>query len=340
MKTFKTLTAILLFLFLVVTNSKIFAQTKVKYLSVKPINLNGITTPTTISGDSINGGNTMCIHLTNCSNIRITKCKLQNSTDRGIRLDNCTNITIDSCFFSGVADGVYAFQCKGGIKVNYNQFYNMVGPVPRGHAVQFNNCNGGGMTINYNICEIVNGTGANPNPEVGDIINLYQSNGLHLDWIRVYGNLLRGGGTATGSMGMAGIVAGDMGGSYQDIQNNKCVNTGYVGIQVQGGSHINIMANQIYSDLLPWSALGLGCANYSGVPSTDITISNNQVNWQAGYLNMKRRDTCYKPGSGVNSCARPKGWETNTVNAPLRATTMLPVQLVNASKFIASPIKK
>ncbi|HTD99611.1 MAG TPA: right-handed parallel beta-helix repeat-containing protein [Mucilaginibacter sp.] len=333
MKTIKKLTAIFLLLFLITLSAKIFAQTKFRYVATAPINLNGKSNMT-IRGDSINGGTAMCLHLTNCSNIHITRCKFQNSKERGIRLDNCTNITIDSCYFTKVADGVYAFKCTGGIKVNYNQFLNMVGPVPRGHAVQYNNCSGGGNTINYNQSEIVNGTGPNPNPEVGDIINLYQSNGIPTDPIRMYGNLLRGGGTATGSMGMAGIVAGDVGGSYQDIENNRLVNTGYVGIQIQGGTHITVKYNQIYSDLLPWSALGLGCANYSGAPCNNNTVAYNQVNWQAGYLNMKRRDTCFKPGTGATLCARPTGWETNIVNAPLKPVAFFPTVLINVARLL------
>lgn len=333
MKTIKNLTTIFLLLFLMAANTNLFAQSKFKYTAVAPIVLNG-KSGITIRGDSIDGGKSVCLYLINCHDIHITRCKFQNSTERGIRLDNCSNIKIDSCFFTRVADGVYAFKCTRGITVLTNQFLNLVGPVPKGHAVAFNNCNGGGNRICFNVCETINGTGTNPNPEVGDIINLYQSNGLPADPIKVYGNLLRGGGTGTGSMGMAGIVAGDVGGSYQDIENNKLVNTGYVGIQVQGGTHITVINNQIYSDLLPWSGLGLGSANYSGVPSNNNTIANNQVNWQAGYLNMKRRDTCYKPGSGNNSNAKPIGWETNVVNAPLKSTTLLPKVIINTAKLL------
>ncbi|MGZ3927499.1 MAG: right-handed parallel beta-helix repeat-containing protein [Mucilaginibacter sp.] len=211
METIKKLSAIFMLLLLTSSSATLYAA-GIKYTASAPLNYSGKTN-LVIRGDSINGGGAVCIYLRNCSNITIIKCKLQNSTDRGIRLDNCSNITIDSCYFANVADGVYAFQCTGGIKVNYNQFYNIIGPLPKGHAVQFNSCSGGGNTINYNLCQIVNGTGTNPNPNVGDIINIYKSNGSSLDPIRIYGNLLRGGGTGTGSAGNAGIVVGDLGGS-------------------------------------------------------------------------------------------------------------------------------
>lgn len=331
MKTIKTTLTFFSLLLLVLLSAKSHASV-LQFKSVAPIvysNKSGLI----IRGDSINGGSTACIHLMNCSNITIVKCKLQNTADRGVRLDGCSNITIDSCYFNNVSDGIYAFQCTGGIKINYNQFTNITGPAPRGHAVQLNTCSGGGNTINYNWCDITIGSGSNPNPNVGDIINVYKSNGISGNPIRIYGNALRGGSTAPGALGTAGIVVGDVGGSFQDVEFNTLVNTGYVGIQMQGGTHIYIMNNKIYSDLFPWSGAGLVSANYSGVPSNNNTISGNLINWQAGYMNMKRRDTVYKAGSGVNINSMPAGWSTNTVSAPIKAANLLPAVMINPAKI-------
>lgn len=309
----------------------------ITYVATKPINLNGAH-DITISGDSINGKYSVCIQLTNCYNVHITKCKIMNSTQRGINLQNCTNVLVDSCFFTNVAVGVYA-HFGNQIKVNYNEFLNMRGPLPAGNFVQFNNVNGPGSQINYNKGENeITGTGNNPNPGGGDGLSLYQSNGTAASPIQVYGNWIRGGGTNTGSLGMSGIVAGDVGGSYQDIENNILVNTGYVGIQAQGGTNITIQYNKIYSDLVPWSGLGLGSANYSGTPSYNNTIAYNQVNWLAGYLNMKRRDTNYKAGSGLNSNAKPIGWNTNIVNASINAS-ILPAQIISSDNLPNSGAK-
>ena len=272
---------------------------------------NGIT----ISGKSFNASGSILIHLTNCHDIHITKCKVWNTTTYGIRMDNCYNITIDSCDFNNLATGVYAFGCTGGIVVKNNQFYNMHNNAsgPNSHAIQFNTCNGAGL-IAYNKIETP------PTPYTGDIINLYKSNGLdNTHRIRVVGNWIRGGGTLTGSLGPAGIVGGDLGGSYQTIDSNILVNTGYVGQQTQGGTHINVRYNKIYSANLPYSGLGLGCANYSGVIPAGVgdTIGYNQINWYAGFLGYQR-DTAYK---SANSNSKPALWTTNSVY-PATASTI------------------
>jgi len=229
-------------------------------------------------------------------------------------------VLIDSCFISNVSAGVYAHRGSS-VRVNYNQFFNMVGPFPSGNFVQFNNIIGSYNRISYNKCEDAPSTSG-----AGDGISLYQSSGLSTDQLYVVGNWIRGGGTNTGSSGMAGIVAGDVGGSWQNINGNILVNTGYVGIQQQGGSNISINNNSIYSANLPWSGAGLVSANYSGTPSTNNTIGNNKVNWYAGYYSIQR-DTVWKPGSGSNSNARPINWDTNIPNASINAS-ILPTTII------------
>ncbi|MGZ3835153.1 MAG: right-handed parallel beta-helix repeat-containing protein, partial [Mucilaginibacter sp.] len=230
-----------------------------------------------IKSKLITGLGTWCIKLENCYNVTIKYCKLVNGLKPAIRLDNCHNITIDSNYIANTASGLYAFRCDSNIKFRHNLVLNIIGSAILSHAAQMNECNGPGNDISYNNIDIAIGEGDNPNPLIGDLINLYKSNGTPSSPIRIYYNNIRGGGTATGSKGNAGIVVGDLGGSYQDVQYNKLVNTGYVGIQIQGGTHIAIRNNQIYSSLRPWSGVGLASANYSGTPSHHNTISDNVV---------------------------------------------------------------
>lgn len=274
----------------------------------------------TISGDSINGGLSIGITLINCTNIHITNSKIMNSpTQRGIWVSNCTNVLIDNCYISNVATGVYAHDSRQ-VRVLNNQFLNMRGLW--GNFILFDNVSGGWNRICYNKCENVKGIA---NINIGDGINLYKCNGLATDQIFVLGNWIRGGGQTTGGSGMSGIVGGDLGGSYQDFEDNILVNTGYVGLQVQGGTHITVKNNKIYSDLLPWSGLGLGSANYSGSPSNSNTITGNKVNWKAGYLNQKQRDTCYK---AANKNTMPTGWKSNTVKASDISASILPTTMI------------
>jgi parallel beta-helix repeat protein len=299
------------------TTTTTSTTSNITYTASVPINLSGQTN-ITISGDSINinNGTAIGIHLTNCSNVHITKCKIMNSTNDGIQLSNCTNVVIDSCFVTNVRAGVNAMYSVT-VKVNNNQFLNMNGPFPSGNFVQFNNVNGGGCQINNNRCEDVVGVAQHPQ----DGLSVYQSNGLQGDSIQVIGNWIRGGQIQNDSGGAAGIVLGDVGGSYQVARNNILVNPGYVGAQVQGGSHIKMDHNIVYSSSTPYSNCGICYGNYSGAASTDVTISYNSVRYyQTSGAEM---DAWWDPSTAV----QPLGWSTNVLKANIDAS-ILPTTII------------
>jgi parallel beta-helix repeat protein len=258
----------------------------------------------TISGYLINGGEANCITLGNCTNVRITKCRLLNSKLSGILFYNCKNILIDSCFISNVQTGVNAKNSVT-VKVNHNRFLNMNGPFPAGCAVQFNTINGPVCQINYNRIENIPGQAQHPQ----DQISVFKSNGLPGDSIQVIGNWIRGGQVIKDSGGAAGIVLGDVGGSYQVARYNIVVNGGFVGMQVQGGSHIKMDHNTIYSSSSPYTCDGLSYGNYSGAPSTNVTISYNKIR----FFNTKgdEADCWWDP----KTASKPIGWDTNILKA-------------------------
>jgi parallel beta helix pectate lyase-like protein len=322
MKTIKTLSSLLCLLVLMSVSLSAFAQ---PYKASAPLTYKNQSN-LTISGDSISGGAVPCITLIGCSNVHITKCKLCNGTtvnSLGVSLLNCTNVTVDYCFITKVATGVYA-QASSGIVVNLNQFLNMMGPYPRGAYVQFNTVTGGGNRITNNKGENIAGQS---NPEDG--INVYKSNGLPTDPILVSGNMLRGGGPSTTG---SGITVADNGGSYQTITNNIVVNPGNIGMQVAGGTFINLSNNIIYSAASPISHQGLGYGNYSGVPSNNVTITGNKVKWMCG----KASDLAYykplptsveKDASIQAGLATPTGWAQNQLGAAITAS-VLPTTLI------------
>jgi hypothetical protein len=235
-------------------------------------------------------------------------------------MDNCTNVLIDSCYISNVRAGVYAISCTGQIRVQYNQMRNMQGPYPAADFVQFNNVSGANNRIIGNKLENIQGQS---NPE--DAINLYRSKGVPSDPILISGNLIRGGGPSlTGS----GITVADNGGSYETVQNNIVVNSGYGGINCAGGDHITIINNSIYSQSFSWSGFGLGSNNYTTTPTFNNTTTNNKVNWIAGHWGGYRRDTVYRAGSGVNYNPMPTGWNANILAAPISAS-ILPAVLID-----------
>lgn len=290
-------------------------STKFIYKASAPINLTGQSN-ITISGDSINGGSTVGMRLTNCTNVHITKCKVQNSTTDGIQLYNCTNVTIDSCFITNVRAGVNAMYCTT-VKVNYNQFLNMNGPYPSGNFVQLNNVNGGGIQVNYNRCEDIAGVAQHPQ----DGLSIYQCNGLPGDSVQVIGNWIRGGQVQNDSGGAAGIVLGDVGGSYQVARNNIVVNAGFVGMQVQGGNHIKMDHNTIYSISTPYSNCGLCFGNYSGATSSDIYMGYNKIRfYQKTGAEM---DAWWDPSTAF----QPNGWTTNILAASIDAS-ILPTTII------------
>ena len=282
------------------------ASSPIKYTNKSNIVLDGLTID--CNNEKVPG-----IQLHFCSNIYIKNCKISNSLFYGIKLYNCTNITIENCFITNVQAGVYAQESKT-IKVNNNQFLNMNGPYPSGNFVQFDNVNGGGNRINYNKCENIAGVAKHPQ----DGLSVYKSNGLPGDSIQVIGNWIRGGQISHDSGGACGIGLGDNGGSYQVVRYNILVNPGYVGIQPQGGTHIKVDHNTIYSSRTPVSLLGLSRGNASDKPSSDVYIGYNMVNW-----------TDFNGNNAPSNCAwydpkteTPLGWETNKLAAPVDSTVL------------------
>jgi len=284
------------------------------YKAASAINLYGVH-DTTISGLAIAGGNVAAIMLNNCYNVHITGNKLYNSTDVGIHLFQCHNITIDNNYFTNLSTGVYVQGLgvtTGGIVINQNQFLNMMGPLPRGQFVQFNNVTGPGCSISNNLCENVFGQS---NPE--DAISLYMSNGTPASPIMVSGNSIRGGGpSVTGG----GIILGDAGGSYQTVENNVLVNPGQYGIGIASGTNMQVLNNKIFAAKNVFTNVGVAVWNQYSNSCAIINVSGNQVNWTAagGYAN---------PEWNAGNCGTVSGWNTNAWAANL-TTSILPATLI------------
>jgi hypothetical protein len=116
-------------------------------------------------------------------------------------------------------------------------------------------------------------------------------------------------------------VLGDVGGSYQVARHNVLVNPGAVGAQVQGGSHIKMDHNTIFSTATPFTMVGLAYGNYSGAASTDVTMSYNKVRYfQTSGAEM---DIWWDPSTAT----QPQGWSTNIQKANIDAS-ILPSVLI------------
>jgi hypothetical protein len=219
------------------------------------------------------------LRLSNCSNIIIRNCYFGASLGEAIAIEGGSNITVEKCLFANNRTMVYSNRSTGNIKVLNNQFVNAKGPMPRGQFVQFNTCSGSGNLIQGNKGECFYG---NSNP--AELINLFSSTGTSTSPITVKDNIFRGGGPSLGGGGMA---AGDYGGGWIRVENNKLVNPGQQGIGVAGGHDITIIGNQIFGEQKPWSNVGMFIWAQAGATCNNINIINNRVNFthKDGYIN-------------------------------------------------------
>ncbi|NDP20091.1 MAG: right-handed parallel beta-helix repeat-containing protein [Paludibacter sp.] len=262
------------------------------------------------------------ITLSNCSNITIKYCKLGPSKGEGVSLENCKNITIVNCTMESVRTGVYALSSNG-VKVEYNDFLNIKGPMPRGQMVQFNNVSGADNSISFNVAENIAGQSATE-----DVISLYMSNGTELSPIKVAGNWIRGGGP---SVSGGGIMTGDNGGSYVLVENNILVNPGQYGLSIAGGHHITIRNNKVYSKKFAFTNVGLVAWNQYSFASNSNTIMNNEIN----YTN---KDGVINNMWNAGNMGTVTGWDTN-VNSPNLNASILPTTIIGRAFKAAAETK-
>lgn len=282
----------------------------VNYKASPSISLDGVH-DIVITGLSIQNSQGICIHLQNCYNIIIRKCKLGPALETGVELYNCKNIIVDSCYMANISTGLYAEQSSS-IQFNNNSVTNVQGPYPKGAMVQYNNVSGTGNRVLFNRCENITGVS---HPE--DAISMYMSHGTASDPILINGNWIRGGGP---SQNGGGIMLGDQGGSYMVAENNILVNPGNYGMAISGGTNLQIINNKIYSAQTDVSNVGVYIWNQSNNGCSLNTISGNQVNWTrfTGEVNNSWDE---------GNCGTVTGWDTNIWGANINAS-IIPQQII------------
>lgn len=250
--------------------------------------------------------------LTNCSDITFRNCTFLRSSAELMVLQGCKNILVEKCLFGLGTAGVYAASSQG-VRVINSQFFNMRqrvnadGSKARGQFVQFNTVTGAGNEISGNKGENFFGES---DPE--DMISIFRSSGTAASPILVKNNMGRGGGPSTSG---GGIVAGDNGGDYIVIDNNQLVNPGNYGVAIAGGHNNVLNGNRVYSDFHTWNNAGVIIWAQSGVTGSNVTYTNNHINWP------------YKNGLGQNNLFNngnmgPVTESGNVYNEPL--SVMMP----------------
>lgn len=238
-----------------------------------------------IEGLEFSATDSDCIALYDCENVIIRNCKFGPSpSQRGIYLFKCKNVTIMDCTFGNTQSGLVASTSQG-IKFEYNDLTNIVGPLEGGKKIgvmaQFIEVYGAENSVSYNVCENFEGKSA---PE--DLVNMYSSNGTPSSPIRINSNWIRGGGPSSSG---GGINLGDGGGSYQIAENNILVDPGQYGVGISGGNNMTLKNNKVFGKRQFFSNVGITACNwYEKIgKSFNITISNNEVNYthRDGYRN-------------------------------------------------------
>lgn len=232
------------------------------------------------------------------------------------------DVTVYNCYVNNGKRGIYSLSSgsSGGvcnIKIINNYVTNVSDTTHAGGSfIQFNNTNGSGNYIGYNYCYTDMSLPDSSRTGVGDIINLFQSNGTAAGYITVHQNYVRGGSSYSG--GEAGLILGDVGGSYQKAYKNYFFNAGVAQMQIQGGTYIYCNNNFLYSAQWSYNMQGISFANYSSAACNNITCGNNKVNVidkngvaYSWFIDNSGHST----STGVTGGAAldiPTGWSTNT----------------------------
>jgi hypothetical protein len=189
---------------------------------------------------------------------------------------NSQQVSVSDSLFEFVASGLYAYQSQG-VVFTRNTVMNILGPFPRGQAVQFNGVSGPGNRIAGNF--VRNEAGVS---QPQDCVNLFQSSGTAESPILVEENYLTGD-PVQGSQGKSssgsGIMAGDGGGGFQIIRNNRLDSPGQVGIGVASGREIQICGNTVRGVKSDVSNVGIAVWNQYRAPGGPVVVVSNVVGW-------------------------------------------------------------
>lgn len=232
-----------------------------------------------------------CVRVNGSSNVTIRNSTIGPCGGKAVVISNSSGVTVDQVSFTNVGTGVYALSSQA-IVVSNSTFIHA-----GRNFVQFDKVTGSGNRISGN-----SGYNSLGGSNAEDLISVYKSGGTSGSPLRVSGNHLSNGGP---SQSGSGIMVGDAGGTYTVVEGNTLVNPGQVGIGVAGGSHIRVLSNNVSSDALPWSNVGIYVWNQAGGSCSAMEVSGNTVNW--------------KSASGANNaawdggnCGSIAGWGSNS----------------------------
>lgn len=195
----------------------------------------------------------------------------------GVEVHQTTGMEVEGCLFEFVSTGLHAVSSRK-VVFRRNMVFNILGPYPRGQAVQFSQVTGGDNRIAENYVRNEAGISA---PQ--DCINLFESSGAPESPIRVENNLLLGDpkneNQGQGSSG-SGIMAGDGGGAFQLVRKNRMDSPGQVGIGVAGGDQIVVVDNLVRGEAVGVSNVGISVWSQYPRKAGKVLVSSNTIGWK------------------------------------------------------------
>lgn len=257
-----------------------------------------------IEGRSFTNPSGTCLQVSNSQNITIRNVAIANCYGVGIGIYRSTNIRIENSSIEDTNSAVYAM-FSSGIQVIGNRFKNVdkrKADGSRGQFVQFNNVSGEGNAISDN-----RGLNEPDKSYPEDLVSLYQSTGTAASPIQITGNCFKGGGPLNTS---GGIMTGDGGGGYANVQNNTLVDPGAYGVAIAGGRYITLADNRVFGRRQSFSNVGLYVWNQSGTTCSNNTVLGNQIDFT--HLADFKNPT-YEGGG----CGAVEGWAQNNWAANL-----------------------
>jgi len=248
------------------------------------------------------------IQIRNCENISVKNCAfvgigaaIQISGSKNVSIENCAfvdlfepgssgvvpqigvetyqvqGLFVEDCLFEFVSTGLYAADSED-VTFKKNAIFNVLGPYPRGQAVQFARVTGTRNLISENY--ILNESEISA-PQ--DCINLFKSFGTKDYPIRVENNLISGDstkGNQNQSSSGSGIMVGDGGGAFQLIRQNRLDSPGQVGIGVAGGDQIVIVENVVKGEVARYSNVGISVWSQYPAYSGNVMVMSNIIGWR------------------------------------------------------------
>jgi len=233
------------------------------------------------------------IDLAECKRITIRNCWIHDSKHPGVADYNSREVLVQGCRVETVSSGVYAVESQH-VQVLGNFVRNVIGPMPRGQMVQFDNVTGRENIIRGNYA--INERGKS-HPE--DVVSIYMSAGEAGSPILIEDNYFTGDpseGSAGKSASGSGIMLADFGGAHLWCRRNVILSAGQVGIGVAGGSFIRVEDNVIFGSRSDVANVGLYAWNQSKRPSHDVAIARNRVEW----LNHDGERNDWWDGGGID----------------------------------------